>query len=209
MMFLMTSFVLFLTLFTISDSYILSMSTNTRGISLSDSIATSSRRDVLGKAACAFVGASAVALIGDARPVSALEACPAGSNNCIRLAWEPPAGTSKTEAAKTLREVIQAYPQQGQDGVDCNGWEIVMDDLENSGKARVEYKSCIGFFAKLINGGKPFIDDLKLEVEESGLVQVRSSSRVGDSDFGVNKKRVDYLGSALKAKGWNIPQAAY
>jgi uncharacterized protein (DUF1499 family) len=35
-------------------------------------------------------------------------------------------------------------------------------------------------------------------------VSVRSSSRVGDSDFGVNAKRLAYLAEGLKAKGWDI-----
>jgi uncharacterized protein (DUF1499 family) len=69
----------------------------------------------------------------------------------------------------------------------------------------VEYRSSgKGFFAKTFNGGKPFVDDLNVEVDGSGNVQVRSQSRVGDSDFGVNKKRVDYLAAGLKGKGWTV-----
>jgi len=140
----------------------------------------------------------------------ALEACPPGSNNCIRVTWTPPAAASKSVSIATLREALQAYPQQGQQGVDCNGWVVITDDLDGpSGKAKIEYKSCVGFFAKLVNGGKPFIDDLKLEIDDSGAVQVRSSSRVGDSDLGVNKKRVDFIGDILRAKGWNVPLASY
>ena len=48
------------------------------------------------------------------------------------------------------------------------------------------------------------MDDLKLEVDASGVVNVKSQSRVGDSDFGVNKKRTDYIASILAAKGWAI-----
>ena len=73
---------------------------------------------------------------------------------------------------------------------------------------QVEYKSGIGNFAKYFNGGKPFVDDLKLEIVD-GAVQVRSSSRVGDSDFKVNQKRLLYLGSALQAKGWDVPTPNY
>jgi hypothetical protein len=40
----------------------------------------------------------------------------------------------------------------------------------------------------MFNAGKPFVDDLKVEVEDSGVVQIKSQSRVGDSDFGVNAK---------------------
>ena len=48
------------------------------------------------------------------------------------------------------------------------------------------------------------MDDLNIEVNDSGSVLVRSQSRVGDSDFGVNKKRVGYLASRLKEKGWDV-----
>ena len=89
--------------------------------------------------------------------------------------------------------------------VDGGGWRIASDDLDPAGTARMEYLSSgKGFFAKNFNGGKPFVDDLNVEVDDSGNVQVRSQSRVGDSDFGVNKKRVAYLSAGLKEKGWTI-----
>jgi uncharacterized protein (DUF1499 family) len=68
----------------------------------------------------------------------------------------------------------------------------------------VEYRSSgKGFFAKNFNGGRPFVDDLNIEITD-GKVQIRSQSRVGDSDFGVNKKRVSFLAAELKEKGWGI-----
>jgi hypothetical protein len=196
-----------LVLVSVTDAYIFSMSSSSSLYKQKVTV-ESSRRDALFKATSTFIGTS-LASVFSATQSSALESCPPGSNNCVRVTWTPPAATSKGAAIATLREAIQAYPQQGQQGVDCNGWVVVMDDLEGSGKARVEYKSCVGFFAKLINGGKPFIDDLRLEIDDSGSVQVRSSSRVGDSDLGVNKKRVDFIGDLLRAKGWNAPYASY
>jgi len=50
------------------------------------------------------------------------------------------------------------------------------------------------------------VDDLVVEIEDSSgeytVFQVRSSSRVGDSDFGVNQKRLSYLFGELKSLGW-------
>ena len=47
--------------------------------------------------------------------------------------------------------------------MDGGGWAIVKDDLDGSGTAALEYKSAgTGFFAKAFNGGKPFVDDLKV-----------------------------------------------
>ena len=93
----------------------------------------------------------------------------------------------------------------GKDRIDGGGWSVASDDLDGNGTARVEYRSAgTGFFAKAFNGGKPFVDDLKLEIGGNGVVQLKSQSRVGDSDFGVNKKRVDYFETALRAKGWKV-----
>lgn len=44
-----------------------------------------------------------------------------------------------------------------------------------------------------------FIDDLELAVDPAaGVLQVRSESRLGDSDLGVNQRRVDRLHQALR-----------
>jgi uncharacterized protein (DUF1499 family) len=43
-----------------------------------------------------------------------------------------------------------------------------------------------------------FVDDLELELDaESGVVHVRSASRVGNWDLGVNRKRVERIREAL------------
>ena len=39
-------------------------------------------------------------------------------------------------------------------------------------------------------------------------VAVRSASRVGDSDFGVNAKRVNYIAKGLREKGWTAAAVA-
>ena len=146
---------------------------------------STSRRDAFVKVATGFgIGAAALQ-----QPANALELCPPKANNCVRTTWSPPSGISKDDAIASLRDAISVYPQEGQNNVDLGGWTIAEDDLSGSGKARVEYRSSgNGKFARIFNGGKPFVDDLKLEVDSSGVVQVKSQSRVGDSDFGVNKK---------------------
>merc|ERR1719491_1708623 len=165
-----------------------------------------SRRDTLANLATGTLfGIGALASKPVIPSAEALEICPAKANNCVRKAWTPPSGTSKGDAVKALRDAIDAYPQEGQADVDGGGWAFAEDDLSKTGLARLEFSSSgKGKFAKFFNGGRPFVDDLNLEVEETGLVQVKSQSRVGDSDFGVNEKRVNYLAKALKAKGWSV-----
>lgn len=132
----------------------------------------------------------AIAVAAPLPAVAAVEPCAVGANNCHSTAsamkpWKWPTGTSRDAAIKELRTVIEAYPKEGQDGVDQGGWSFAVDDLSSKGYARVEFLSGIGNFAKFFNGGKPFVDDFEVSVEDD-KVSVRSSSRVGDSDFGVN-----------------------
>jgi len=103
-----------------------------------------------------------------------------------------------------VRSVLESYPQTGQNDIEANGWSFAVDELSSGGYARLEYKSKVGLFASMFNGGKPFVDDFEILVEPT-RVSVRSSSRVGDSDLGVNAKRINYIASKLRAKGWDAP----
>ena len=47
-----------------------------------------------------------------------------------------------------------------------------------------------------------FVDDLELELRPGeGIIAVRSASRTGYSDFGVNRSRVERLRSVLQSRG--------
>ena len=156
-------------------------------------------------ASAAFVG---MATVTTQQPANAIDACPKGSSNCIRTTWTPPAGTSKSDAAKAMKSILESYPQEGQSKVDLGGYSFAEDALASSGTARVEYQSGIGNFAKFFNGGKPFVDDLIVEVGD-GAVEIKSASRIGDSDLGVNEKRLKFLGQIAKDKGWTVPDPKY
>jgi len=152
---------------------------------------------------------------------SGVEPCPDGAKNCWSTGdtgdrkvapWRWPPGTSRGDAIKTLREVIESYPQDGNDGVDKGGWYFTVDELSpltsltnlKGGYAELEFMSGLGIWAKLFNGGEPFVDDVVLNVGDES-VSIFSSSRVGQSDFGVNAKRVNYIAEGLRAAGWDAP----
>jgi hypothetical protein len=162
-----------------------------------------SRREALSNA---LASVAVVSLPGAA---NAIKACPPGSNNCLRQTWTPPSSASAADAVAQLREALSAYPIEGQeDGkVDGGGYTVVSDTLgsdASSGSIAVEYRSSgKGTFARIFNGGKPFVDDLVIEASGSGAFDFRSASRVGDSDFGVNGKRLSYIGGLLTGKGWS------
>lgn len=168
-----------------------------------------SRRDTFKKLALL----APMSIVANPSKSDALEQCRAKSHNCIRTTWVAPTSLSANEAMASIREVITTYPQTGQAGVDCNGWEITTDSLENDGKISLEFKSCVGPAALAINLGQPFIDDLKFELgkDASGrvMVEVKSNSRVGGSDLFVNRKRLVFLGDKLRQKGWEIPPPKY
>ena len=47
-----------------------------------------------------------------------------------------------------------------------------------------------------------FVDDLELELRpDEGIIAVRSASRAGYSDFGVNRRRVEQLREVLRSRG--------
>lgn len=48
-----------------------------------------------------------------------------------------------------------------------------------------------------------FVDDLEFRLDaQEQKVFFRAASRVGRSDFGVNRKRIEHLKSALRERGW-------
>jgi uncharacterized protein (DUF1499 family) len=104
-------------------------------------------------------------------------------------AWKWPAAYDQKRAFDELRGVIEAYPP-GQNGVDGGGFEIQQFD-NGSGYMYVQFEA-------LKNG---YIDDFEAAAL-NGAMQVRSSSRVGYLDYGVNAKRLNYIAKELRAKGW-------
>ena len=53
---------------------------------------------------------------------------------------------------------------------------------------------------------KGYIDDAEWLLGKDGMVTVRSSSRVGQTDFGVNAKRLNYIAEQLRKQGWAIDE---
>ena len=117
--------------------------------------------------------------------------------------WTWPSSLENQQAAfEELRDVLVAY-KPGQNGVDGGGFEIKTFDPDN-GYIYVQYES-------LKNG---YIDDVELAVisgreDDPRTVHVRSSSRIGYLDFGVNAKRLNYIANSLRSKGWKAEGVDY
>jgi uncharacterized protein (DUF1499 family) len=103
------------------------------------------------------------------------------------------------EAMADVYTVLQQYPP-GQNGVDGGGFEIKTYDPTN-GYVYVQFEA-------LKNG---YIDDFELAYVKNpeNSLQVRSSSRVGYLDYGVNAKRINYIAQELRKRGWKAEGVDY
>ena len=45
-----------------------------------------------------------------------------------------------------------------------------------------------------------------MDVGRDGSIEVRSGSRVGQTDFGVNAKRLNFIAGELRPSGWTIDE---
>lgn len=103
--------------------------------------------------------------------------------------WKPNAGNDAIMGE--LLETIKAYPP-GQAKVDKGGFSIIT--------ASADY-----LYVQFESLKMGFVDDVEFAVTD-GAVQVRSSSRLGFLDpVGVNAKRLNWISSQLRAKGWTAP----
>ena len=92
--------------------------------------------------------------------------------HCVREDWEV---SSIEQPFKEIKEIIENTPRT----------EIVEIDGDY-------------LHAEVTSKWMKYVDDLEISfVPESSKLQVRSESRVGESDLGVNQKRVDLLKSKL------------
>ncbi|KAL3791556.1 hypothetical protein ACHAW5_000859 [Stephanodiscus triporus] len=111
--------------------------------------------------------------------------------------WPVKQFSSHEDAFQQLYDVVKAY-EPGQSNIDGGGFDIVTFDPK-AGYIYVQFES-------LKNG---YIDDLELALvggdKVTNAVQVRSSSRLGYLDFGVNAKRINSLAKNLRTKGWDAP----
>lgn len=110
--------------------------------------------------------------------------------------WFWPKELDREAAFQQLEGVIRGY-EVGQGGIDGGGFAIQKSE-PGKGYLYVQFEA-------LKNG---YVDDVEFAVlvgTGEREVQVRSSSRVGYLDYGVNAKRLNYIAKALGEKGWSAP----
>jgi uncharacterized protein (DUF1499 family) len=81
-------------------------------------------------------------------------------------------------------------------------WGIVQEEIARLPRATVVESTPSYLHVECASALFGFVDDLELQLRvPDGLVAVRSASRVGYSDLGVNRRRVEQLRGILRARG--------
>ena len=81
------------------------------------------------------------------------------------------------------------------------GWQAIREVVSNLPRCEVIKATDVYLHAECKSRIFRFVDDLELRLDPvTGTIAVRSASRIGYSDLGVNRRRVDQLRQTLKDK---------
>lgn len=122
-----------------------------------------------------------------------LAPCPS-SPNCV--------SSDAPDAAHAVAPFALAVPAE-------RAWAAARDAVAGLPRTRIVADADGYLHAECRSALLGFVDDLELQLRPSGAqIAVRSASRVGYSDLGVNRRRVDGLRAALAARGVIRPDAS-
>jgi uncharacterized protein (DUF1499 family) len=83
-----------------------------------------------------------------------------------------------------------------------DSWRVIREEVASLPRTTVVEETANYLNAECASALFGFVDDLELHLRESdNIVAIRSASRVGYSDLGVNRRRVEGLREALRARG--------
>ena len=104
-------------------------------------------------------------------------------------------GMTALGALSDLQKAVDAYPP-GQAGIDAGGFKTtkvrIPETLDQPAYLYVQFEAAQGY-----------VDDMEFLARPDGRVQVRTSSRVGYLDYGVNAKRFNWFAKKVGSfKGW-------
>jgi len=114
-----------------------------------------------------------------------LAPCPA-SPNCVT------SDASDEHAVEPFRLVVDTAP----------GWQAARNAVAALPHTRIVSETPDYLHAECESAVFRFVDDLELNLRPgAGIIAVRSASRIGYSDLGVNRRRVETLREGLKEQG--------
>jgi uncharacterized protein (DUF1499 family) len=146
------------------------------------------RTAAAGAAALLALGCAGAADAPAARSANAMAPCPDTPNCVSSLA---PA-SDPTHSIAPMR--LKLAPEQA--------WAAVLRDLAGLPRTRIVDSSPEYVHAEVRSFLFRFVDDLELRLDfAQRRIDVRSASRVGYSDLGVNRARIEQLGARLRKAG--------
>jgi uncharacterized protein (DUF1499 family) len=81
-------------------------------------------------------------------------------------------------------------------------WPLVRETVNEIPRTEITRQTDSSLHAECRSAVFRFVADLDLELRPGdGIIAVRSASRMGHSDFGVNRRRVERLREALRSRG--------
>lgn len=78
-------------------------------------------------------------------------------------------------------------------------WEAFRTTLKTHDRVVITHENEVSLHAEATSLVFRFVDDIDAYLDvEAGLIHVRSASRVGHSDFGVNRRRIESIRTTLR-----------
>ena len=103
--------------------------------------------------------------------------------------WKPNTVSSTVPAADTHYIAPLAFS-----GSTADSWEKLPAIVAGSSRAKLITNGPAYLHAEFRSAGLGFVDDVEFALDEkAGVIQVRSASRLGVRDFGVNRARVESI----------------
>ena len=100
-----------------------------------------------------------------------------------------------TDAAHLVTAFQLAVPS-------TDGWRTARAAVANLPRTRIVTETDDYLHAECSSAFFGFVDDIELHLRQvQGIIAVRSAARLGHSDFGVNRKRVENLRLLLRNQG--------
>ena len=79
-------------------------------------------------------------------------------------------------------------------GAAADAWKKLVDIVKTSPRVTVVNENAKYLYAEFKSAGMGYVDDVEFALDEkAGVIQVRSASRLGVRDLGVNRKRVEAI----------------
>ena len=76
-------------------------------------------------------------------------------------------------------------------------WEGLIDIVEHYPRSNIVTRKSNYLYAEFTSLIMRFVDDVEFHLDEDNKIEVRSASRLGSSDFGVNRERIENIRAKL------------